>query len=391
MIKNFKSVIALTIICAVVSVLLALTNKLTAPIIAKQESAAVNDALSVVLPSGEDFTAVDTANYELPSTITEAYSEKNGGYVFKMTTTGYGSNLVILCGIDKDGVVAGATCISSNETLGYEETYGDNFKDKNSQQVDEVATIAGATKTTAAYKNAIKDALNSYVILNGGSVDLRSEEEILNDNLSTALPNAEGKFISVFITEDIDEISAVYSAENSVGYVFLIGEAFVATDNDGKVITETDNDTKEKVETAAKAVINSELKEIDITKYKDMPSQVKEAYKTSGGNYVFTLHAAGYGINGGNQYHPASGKPIVIKVSATKDGKIISCITIEQSETENIGSACADKQFYSQFDEKTESNYSDIDAIGGATITTNGYTAAISKVFEAIKIMEGVS
>lgn len=389
MIKNLKSVIALTVICAVVSVLLALTNQLTAPIIAKQEASAVTEALSVVLPNGEDFQSVDISNYELPKTVTEAYSEKNGGYVFKMTTTGYGSGLVILCGIDKEGTVKGSTCISSNETLGYEETYGDSFKDKNAEQVDGVDTISNATMTTAAYKNTVKDALNSFTILNGGSVDLRSEEEILNDNLSGALPEAEGKFINMFITEDIGEISAVYQAENGTGYVFIIGESFVATDKDGKVITDTD--MKDKIETAAKAVINSKLNEIDITKYKDLPSQVKEVSKTDSGNYVFILHAAGYGINGGNQYHPASGEPIVIKVSATKDGKIISCLTVKQSETENIGSACADKKFYSQFDGKTESDYSEIDAISGATITTNGYKTAISKVFEAIKIMEGVS
>lgn len=389
MIKNLKSVIALTVICAVVSVLLALTNQLTAPIIAKQEASAVTEALSVVLPNGEDFQSVDTSNYELPKTVTEAYSEKNGGYVFKMTTTGYGSGLVILCGIDKEGTVKGATCISSNETLGYEETYGDSFKDKNAEQVDGVDTISNATMTTAAYKNAVKDALNSFTILNGGSVDLRSEEEILNDNLNSALPEAQGKFINMFITEDIGEISAVYQAENNTGYVFVIGESFVATNKDGTVTTDTD--MKDKIETAAKAVINTKLTEIDITKYKDLPSQVKEVSKTDSGNYVFILHAAGYGINGGNQYHAASGKPIVIKVSATKDGKIISCITVEQSETENIGSACADKKFYSQFNGKTESDYSEIDAISGATITTNGYKTAISKVFEAIKIMEGVS
>ncbi len=391
MIKNLKSVIALTVICAVVSVLLALTNRLTAPIIKEQESAAVNDALSVVLPNGEGFEGVDITKHTLPATITEAYSEKNGGYVFKMSTTGYGSGLVILCGIDKEGTVKGATCISSNETLGYEETYGDNFKDKNAEQVNEVDTISNATKTTEAYKNAIKDALNSFTILNGGSVDLRSEEEILNDNLSAALPFAEGKFTSVFITEVLEGVDSVYSAENNSGFVFVMGETFIATDKDGKVITEADNTLKTKIETAATAIINSHLNEIDLGKYSDIPTQVKTAYKTDSGNYVFTLHAAGYGINGGNQYHPASGEPIVIRVSATKDGKIISCLTVEQSETENIGSACADKEFYSQFDGKTENNYSEIDAIGGATITTNGYKTAISKVFEAIKIMEGVS
>ena len=36
--------------------------------------------------------------------------------------------MVIMCGVSKDGVVTGALCLSSNETLGKEKTYGENFK-----------------------------------------------------------------------------------------------------------------------------------------------------------------------------------------------------------------------------------------------------------------------
>lgn len=388
MIKNLKSVISLTVICAVISVLLALTNDLTAPIIKEQESAAVNEALSVVLPGGSDFSPIEIGEYELPETITEIYSEKNGGYVFKMQTSGYASNFVLLCGIDKDGVVKGATCISSGETLGVEKDYGDTLKEKTTETIDDVATVSGATKTTAAYKNAVKDALNSFVILNGGNVDLRDEAQILNDNLSAALPEAEGKFTPVFITEEVADIDSVYASDNNTGFVFVIGEQFVATDKDGKVKTETN--LKETVEAAAKAIINSHLNEIDITKYSDMPTQVAKAYKTDSGNYVFTLKAAGFGINGDKYYNP-SGEYIDIKVSATKTGKIISCLTTAQKETDGIGSACADEKFYSQFNGKTEADYSEIDAISGATITTNGYKTAVSKVFTAIKILEGVS
>lgn len=391
MIKNLKSVIALTLICTVTSILLALTNSLTAPIIAKQEADAVNEALSVVLPDGKGFEAVDLSSFELPKTITEAYKEENGGYVFKMTTTGYGSNFVILCGIDKDSVVKGAACISSNETLGVEQTYGENFVDKNLEAVSGVDTISNATKTTAAYKGAIVDALNAFTILSGGSVDIRSEEEILNDNLSAALPEGNGDFAPVFLLDELEGIDKVYGAQNRAGYVVVIGESFIATDKDGKV--KTDTDKKELIETAIKSINQSysTLSKVDLTKYDNIPTQVKEVVKTESGNYMFTLHAAGYGINGGNQYHSASGEPIIIQASATKDGKIIDCVTLSQQETDNIGSVCAEPKFYSQFVGKTENDYSNIDAISGATITTNGYKTAIAKVFETVKILEGVS
>lgn len=387
--KNYiKSVGALTVICGVVAILLALTNSITAPIIEKNASAAVNEALLIVLPDGEEFTSVDLSSYQLPSTVTEAFTEKNGGVVVKLTTSGYGSDMVIMVGIDGSGTVTGATCLSSNETLGYEKTYGESVIGSTVDTVDGFDTVAGATMTTGSYKSAVKDALNTAVILGGGSVDVRTEEEILADNLNGALPEGEGEFESVFVAEAIDEsITSVYKAVNGKGYVFIVGEAFVGTDAEGNVVTDTDDAVKAAVSDSATAIINSEITELDISGY-EMPKQIEKAYKTASGNYVFDLKAAGFGINGDEYYNP-SGEYIKIKISVTEDGKIIACQTVSQKETDGIGSACADAEFYSQFNGKTEADYGDIDAISGATITTNGYKTAVSKVFEAIRILKG--
>ena len=388
--KYFKSVIALTAICAVISILLAITNLITAPIIEKNASAAANEALLVVYPDGGDFTQVDISTFQLPATVTDAYSASNGGYVIKLLTSGYGANMVLMCGIDSAGTVTGATCLSSSETLGYEKTYGDSLKGKTTADIDAVETISGATMTTAGYKNAVKDALNATIILGGGSVDIRSEEEILNDNLSEALPAAEGKFVSWFMAESLENVTAVYEAENGAGYVLVSGEEFIAVDKSGAVLSEVSDDVKATMEANAQLIINSSLTEVDISGYADMPSQVKKAYKTASGNYVFELGANGFGINGDHYYNP-SGKQIEIKASATKDGKIFAVLTTAQYETDNIGSACANASFYTQFNGKTEADYSDIEGISGATITTSGYKTAIAKVFEAVKIMEGVA
>ena len=123
--------------------------------------------------------------------------------------------------------------------------------------------------------------------------------------------------------------------------------------------------------------------------YEGLPSQLVWAKKTATGNYILEIKAAGYGITGGSQYHPASGKYIMIQISITKDGKILDCLTVSQEETPGIGDACAKEDFYSQFDGKTESDYKDIDAISGATLTTNGYLKAIERAFNSVKIFEG--
>lgn len=386
---NVKSIVVLTAICAVISLLLAATNALTAPIIEKNQNAAANEALLVVMPNGSGFEKMDISSFELPATVTEAYKEAGGGHVVKLTTTGYGSGFVIMCGVNADGTVSGAVCLSSNETLGYEKTFGENFIGKNSEGVESVDVISGATKTTAAYRNAVKDAINAATILGGGSVDIRSEEEILADNLSAALPTGEGKFTKLFLTEVIEGIDAVYTADNGKGAVCVIGEQFIGVDETGAVVSGAEGDVATNV-SAQMAILNaSEETEIDLSSYADLPSALVSATKTASGNYVLNVKGAGYGINGGDDYHPASGEYIYIKVSMTKDGKIIDCLTVSQAETPNIGDACASEAFYSQFVGKTEADYEAVDGISGATLTTNGYKKAILRAFESVKILEG--
>ncbi len=389
--KYLRSIISLTAVCAIVALLMGVTNYFTAPIIKQRENDAASDALKVVLPDGEGFEKIDISKYTLPKTVDEAYSEKNGGYVFKMITAGYGSNFVIMCGINSDGVVKGTKVISSSETLGVENEYGDKLVGATVDTVDGVDTVSGATKTTAAYKNAIKDALMSFDILGGKEVDIRDEAQILADNLSAALPQGAGKFSKEFISVRIDEsVSAVYKAENGAGYVVVLGEIFVGVDSENNVVTaDVDESIKTTATDTAKKLESVTLEELDITNLTALPKQIQKVFVTNEYNYVFEIRCAGYGIEGGNQWHPASGEYIYIKVSLDKENKIIDCYTMSEEETDGIGSVCADEKFYGQFAGKDKNNYSEIDAISGATITTNGYLKGVKAAFEAFEILNG--
>ncbi len=385
--KHIKSIVVLSVICIVISMALAFANSITEPIIKAAASAAENEALLVVMPEGKGFAPVDISTVTLPSTVNEVYSEESGGYVFKLTTSGYGQGMVIMCGVDASGTVTGAVCTASSETLGYEKTYGENFKGLNDQTVADVDVISGATKTTAAYKNAVKDALNAFTILNGGSVDLRTEEEILAENLSAALPAGEGAFTPWFMVEDLVGISSVYVADNGSGYVFVVEETFIGVGTDGTIVTEASDELNAIVTDAYGKVAASELQPLDISSYENIPTQVISVSVTATGNFVFDLKASGYGIRGDK--YIASGEYIYIRVSATPEGRIIACETVSQAESDGFGAACAEPWFYSQFNGKDETNYSDVDAINGSTYTTNGYMTAISKVFDTVKILTG--
>ena len=388
--NSIKSIVVLTAICLVVAVLLAGVNFFTAPVIAENDNKAANASLLVVMPEGGSFEDVDISAFELPETVIGAYKAENGGHVIKLSASGYASGMVIMCGVDTSGMVTGAECISSNETLGFEKTYGEKFT--NVTDVDSVETIATATLTTTAYKNAVKDAVNANIILSGGSVDIRSEEQILADNLNLMLPEAEGTFIEVFIAEVIDSsITKIFAAENGAGYVVKLGENFVAVDNTGKAVNSTDATFEMTATDAVKLIKDTKLTEIDLASFKadgvKIPKAVNKAYKTDSGNFVFELKAEGYGIKA---KYGANGIYIEIKVSITSDGTIISCVTTAQAETENIGDVCAKESYYTQYNGKTSETYKDVETIAGASeYTAPAYKGAIRQAFEAYEIVKG--
>ena len=386
---SMKNLSVFVCICTVIALFLALTNSFTAPIIEANQNASANQALLEVMPEGKGFEKLATDVYTLPATVSEVYKETSGrGYVVKLITSGYGSGMIIMCGVSADGIVTGAVCISSSETLGYEKNYGAGFAGKDAAGVEAVDTIGGATKTTSAYKNAVKDALNTAIILGGGSVDIRTEEEILADNLAAALPAGEGIFEKIFLVEWIENVDAVYAADNGSGYVFVYGEQFVGVLADGTVVADNAENAQE-VSDAAALLKATVLEDIDLSAYPELAKTVLAAQKTATGNYVVETKGAGYGIKGGDEYHPASGEYIVVRVAMTAEGKILDCITVYENETDGLGDACAEESFYGQFVGKTQENYTEIDAIGGATLTTNGYKQAIERAFAAMNVLKG--
>ncbi len=384
--KYIKCILSLTLICAAMAVMLATANYITAPIIAKNEAAAANEALLVVMPTGEGFTSVDISALDLADTVKEVFTEKNGGTVVKLTTTGFNPNMTIMVGVNSDGTVSGAVCLGSEETLGYEKTFGDSVTGATISTIDAVDTVAGATKTTAAYKNAVRDALNAAIIASGGEA-VKSEEELFMEALEAALPGASG-FTVAFVSEVLDGVDKVYSAADGAGYVLIIGETMVGVNGGGTVVTSgIDSTVAEIVNAACPKIFNSNTTQIDISAYENMPAAIVSAAKTESGNYVFDVKASGYGINGDK--YSKSGEYIYIKVSATADGKIISCMTVSQKETAGLGDACATPEYSSQFNGKTADTYKEVDAISGATVTSSGYVTAISRVFEAVTILNG--
>ncbi len=396
--------VVLAAICLVVAFSLALINEITAPIIAESQNQAANASLIEVLPEGKNFEEITIdANY--PAVITKGYSA-DGGFVFQATVTGKSSGLIIMIGIDQSGKVAGTKVIADQETDDYDvkvfPLVSGTAGAYTGMDIDSFnpVLVTGATLTSKAYSEAIKAALQAFTIANGGTVDIRTPEQILQDNCNAALGTNGVNFTKWFATEIVDGVDAIYEAEDNSGRVFVIGETFIGIKADGTIVGNAADADK-------LIAINNTVSASTLTEITELPEEVKalkavkKIFVTDSGNYVFELEAKGYQA----LFDYGNGTPIQIKLSISADGKIIDCLTVSHDESKGYGDACATEEYYDKYrgqnasDVKTSVSYTDahadqispdntdIGAISSATFTTYGYQKAIKEASEAFNYL----
>ena len=398
--RNFYPSLVLGCICLVVAILLSVINIFTAPIIAERQNAAANEALLEVLPNGSNFKEIEiTADY--PSIVKKGWTA-DGGCVFQMEVIGYASGLVIMCGVDSDGKIAGVKHIATNETFGAEGELNGKYTDK-ADNLDSLEMILsssaskGAPLTAKAYYDALKAALQSALIAGGAEVDTRTPEQIFQDNCNAALGTEGMTFTKWFATEVIVGIDAVYECQE--GRVYVIGENLIGVKN-GAVVTADVSSENSVAALAADEIIANAGELTEVAKPEGTSSAVTKISVTNSGNYVFELEGEGYSS--------WDGDPIYITVSISNDGKIIDCITTKQSETSGVGDKCATEEYYNQWigagnedvkitvdkndieeygPNKIPADCTDIGAISGATYTTYGYQSAIKAAFAAFEAL----
>lgn len=394
--NSIKGIIVLVSVCAVMSVLLAFVNGITYQKIIDNQNNAANEAIKEIFPEAQGISpeAIELAEHEgkIPESVTQADKYGDVGYVIRVSTTGYKPGLIILFAVRADGTIAGAQVIDSKETNGAEKTYGELFKDKTLEGIDEIDTVAGSTYTTEAYQQAAKDAINTVTVLSGGEADLRTEEEIFADNLKAALAIDEGNFEKVFIAEQgLDKFDSIYAEKSGKGYVFVKESTFIGLDAKGNAIAENPEiaDMIAQAKSELQIILATKTVPLDLSKYQGISKIVQSVKKTATGNYVLELRGEGYAIHGaGKEHEYLSGVPIMIRISMTADGKIIDCMTVSHGESKGYGDKCATDEYCGQYDKKTKDEIASI-AISGATATSKGYRNAVLSAFEAVSIIEG--
>lgn len=190
----FKPSLILILVCAVVTGALAYVNGVTKPIIAQRENQAKQEGLLKVMPSAESFSEQKSCDQLKKEGLSPSKrvigifegkaAAENIGYVVELASKGYGGDIKMLVGIDKDLSVTGVYLTGHNETPGLGSKASDDvFVNqyigtspkggfsvvKGAAKSDaEIQAISGATISSRAVTVGVNDALELVRSIVGG-------------------------------------------------------------------------------------------------------------------------------------------------------------------------------------------------------------------------------
>ena len=414
----------LTVICIVISAALALTYNVTEPIIESAKRAEANAARSIVLAGAKDFKEVSVTT----ENIVEAYEETTGkGFVITAKANGYGGEMQVMVGIKADGTIDSVKLMENGETEGIgsqtgEAKYTDQYKGKD-HKLSGIEAISGATISSGAFRHAVYAAFDAYAEMSGLVIE---PEEVPFEN--QAFPDAQNlKEIS------LEGALKAYTADDK-GYVIVIEEQgfegapskmqiYVGINNNGEIVNvvlgkhdETaglgskvgeaeftkqfvGKTAVEGIEAVSGATQSSEGTKKAVTKAleifaklkADAPKLEELAYPTAESFEEIALDGAvkAFKVEDGcvivTEAQGFEGAPskMQVYVGINNNGEIVNVVLGENEETKGLGSKVGDEDFTKQFVGKTE--VEGIDAVAGATQSTNGFKKAVEKALELAK------
>ena len=178
-----RYVLRITLVLLTISVavagLLALVNRITAPVIAQATAAKTQAAIEKVLPGG--YTRQITEFPDQTGLVSKVY-EGEQGYALEVTPMGFDNTVTMMVGVDQEGNVLGIDIISHSESAGLgavaasAHSAGVNFRQqfvgtsgsvavcKDGGQID---AITGATVTSRAVCQGVNAALACVAELGG--------------------------------------------------------------------------------------------------------------------------------------------------------------------------------------------------------------------------------
>lgn len=165
--KVAKISLVLFIISIATSLLLSLTNELTADIIAKGQLEKKNQSMAKVIPaSAYTLISSDPGVYEL---YAANIKDKTVGYAVSLSESGYGGIIDMMIGLKPDGTINGVTIVNMSETPGLGDNakkpqFTDMFRGTKNDEIaltkdgGKIEALSGATITSRAVTKGVQRA-----------------------------------------------------------------------------------------------------------------------------------------------------------------------------------------------------------------------------------------
>ena len=168
-----KPIVVLSVISLVVSLLLALVNSMTAPVIAENTKRTTLAAYVGVLPSVSDATELEEVTGYTTANVTGVVKAPDGSLAIKAEESGFDGGIVtVIVGMDANGIETGIWVDASTQTKGIgsnvaSDTFLAQFNGMDGTQNIAIGqggfdAYSGATISSKALFAAINDCVNCY-------------------------------------------------------------------------------------------------------------------------------------------------------------------------------------------------------------------------------------
>lgn len=334
----FKLIGSLLLICGISALVLGFVNSKTAPLIAERKAEEFKAAYGEVYPEAKDFKDFpDEKNY-LNDNITKIVEVKDGdktvGYVIGgLGTGGYGGDIEFMMGVDLSGKVHGFKVTSHKET--------DNF--------------GSVVEEKPFHDSVVGKVFNMGII---ATAEHSGDNEVMAMSGATYTTDAMVKgfnAVAVLMGQLSDEIGEVDPS---------------AVEKPKVEIASPKKEELLKAQDGAK-----EVKTIDEESFKN--EIVVNAYEiSSGGDKTLAIQANPKGFGGNINY-----------VLAFKDGVVTDFITVQAGETPGYGAEIEEDGYKKSVIGKKVEELESIDAISGATITSDAMAEGYKAIKEAYSVI----
>ena len=382
--------LVLTIIAAVVTGALVVTEGITTPIIEAQAAAAADAARAAVLPDADSFEELTVD--EMPEGGINAYKATNGsGYVITAEAKGYGGMLQVMVGIDSNGLISGTEVLVNNETQGLgsrvsEHDFMDQYIGKDST-LEGVEAISGTTISSNAFSKAVQNAYQVYGVVAGVQVAGVERDPITDEVKAELFPN-----VTSFQRYAVD--GEAYKAGDE-GYIIVTSNAGFAGDVTtaigfdtngavtGIVFTEC-SETQDYGEQYTRAswtdaqVGKTSADELDLISGATVTGDALKQNFTDAFALLPTLADASLEYEGTAEGYNGT---MTVAVGIDANGTITS-VRLVNSE-DDFATKVSDEAFTSQFVGKTSTD--GISTVSGATISSTAFIEAVNNALAAQK------